>query len=110
MIYTGVASFFGLGLEDSHVATIWLLLQIIGSQPSRRYHLLPTQRDETKIRHGQNYDIRSSFRRGRTNNTEILVYPTSPVGTWEHSFVNNRAQHFSVLFTISLVNRKGMNL
>ena len=29
MIYAGCASLFGLGLEDGHVATFWLLLHFL---------------------------------------------------------------------------------
>ena len=28
MIWAGFPSFFGLGLEDSHIPTCWLLLQV----------------------------------------------------------------------------------
>ena len=32
MIYTGLPSFFGLGLEDGHVPTFWLLLWVSFTQ------------------------------------------------------------------------------
>ena len=31
MFYTGFASFFGLGLDDGHVPTFWLLLYVQGT-------------------------------------------------------------------------------
>ena len=36
MIYSGSASFFGMGLEGGHVPTFWLLLYIMGSPDQAR--------------------------------------------------------------------------
>ena len=35
MIYAGVASVFGLGLEDGHVPTVWLVLHAHTKGPAR---------------------------------------------------------------------------